>query len=86
MSITIDKCKNIYKEYKIWLFIVALFSSNGIQAYLNIDPKQVIEHIANTPTSYIANKPNEEKIIIKLISCDANSIMSDHINEHHGGK
>ena len=87
-----NKVKTFVDVYKIWIFIVALFGTNGIQAYFNSDKEAKSE--PEVKVEEVKPKFNNQKLLnsIKLImennkcTCNCSGSVLGHEIEHHGGR
>jgi len=75
-----DKIKTFVDVYKIWIFIAALFGTNGLQAYFNDSgtTKGSAPKIANV------TKPKLISVCIPVV-CNCIDGTKSHVDEHHGG-
>jgi hypothetical protein len=71
------KLKMIFDTWKMWLFVVALFGTNGAQIYSNYEPTS--EKPVKTVSTPI--KPQKTVIIRKI----DNKFCIDLLNEHKKG-
>jgi len=89
--------KNLYKRvkafvdaYKMWLFLIALFGTNGMQAYLSdttpVETIVIEEEVDAVPAKQDHERwnPTETKVVVKLLDCGSN--IREHEKEHHGGR
>jgi len=67
------KLKELLNNPKVWIIIAALFGTNGMQAYLNLDTSPKVEK----PTVIV------NEVIHK---CICKCKLKEHLKEHHGGK
>lgn len=74
----INNLKVLFSNPKTWIVIVALFGTNGMQAYFNTG--SIVEPVK------VANKAEIEPITIKVITVNCGGKVKEHIVEHHGGR
>jgi hypothetical protein len=72
-----DKLKAFIDVWKIWIFILALFGTNGAQMYVHSEADPIIEPVIEKPI--VKAKPPIKTIIIHKADneyCD--KILNDH--------
>ena len=71
------KLKLFFDTYKLWLFLVALFGTNGTQAYLNSGN---IETKSEPVITQEVAKTKDQIVVI----CKQDNTVIEHEKEHHG--
>ena len=77
-----DKIKLFIDTWKIWLFVAALFGTNGAQMYVNSDPIEEKDplkavHVAKSPT-----KPLKTIIIHKVDNGYCDKLIKAELKKH----
>jgi len=75
------KLKMMYDTYKMWIFLVALFGSNGMQAYMN-DAGTKTKDITVSTTMQPTTKLDPITVVCQ---CSCQDGTEGHVEEHHGG-
>ena len=79
------KIKNFYDAYKIWVFVAALFSTNGLQAYLG--NTESVKPPVEPVKEVVVKEVKELRQPVKLeVTCKSDTSVYDHVREHHGGR
>lgn len=81
----VDRLKTFVEAGKIWLFFIALFGTNamqaGVQEYVRSEPEPVIKPVAVKPVE----KPQKATIIYKTDIELVKKLIAEELNDHKTG-
>jgi len=85
----INRLKNMKDIYKLWLFIIALFATNGFQAMMNTDTEDQTVALGTEVIVKVADVAAVAKVaevakVAAVANCGGGSVVAHEV-EHHGG-